>query len=70
MIAIVAVVLVVQGTKLTAATWSLDYPAMDISRGWLYGAVPVGFALVLVQLARRVFDREPDDFAGGEATSS
>jgi TRAP-type transport system small permease protein len=69
-IAIVAVVLVVQGTKLTMATWSLDYPAMDISRGWLYAAVPVGFALVVVQLARRVFDREPDESTGGEATSS
>jgi TRAP-type transport system small permease protein len=39
-----------QGIRLTAATWSLEFPAMEISRGYLYVAFPVGAVLMAVGL--------------------
>jgi TRAP-type C4-dicarboxylate transport system permease small subunit len=74
-IAVVAIVLIYEGAKLTVATWSLEYPAMGISRGWLYAAAPVGFALVQMELVRRPFSRDPvpeglKTSAGGDAVSS
>ena len=35
-----------QGIKITATTWSLEFPAMEISRGYLYLAFPIGAALM------------------------
>jgi TRAP-type transport system small permease protein len=37
-----------QGIRLTAATWSLEFPAMEISRGYLYLAFPIGAVLMAV----------------------
>jgi TRAP-type C4-dicarboxylate transport system permease small subunit len=51
-IGIAAVVLIWQGIALTSRTVMLTYPAMGISRAFLYGAVPVCFALLLVNLVR------------------
>ena len=35
-----------QGLRLTVTTWSLEYPAMEISRGYLYLSLPVGAVLM------------------------
>jgi TRAP-type C4-dicarboxylate transport system permease small subunit len=35
-----------EGTSLTLTTWSLEFPAMEISRGYLYLAIPVGAVLM------------------------
>jgi TRAP-type C4-dicarboxylate transport system permease small subunit len=51
-IGIAAVVLIWQGVALASRTVRLTYPAMGISRAFLYGAVPVCFALLLVNLVR------------------
>jgi TRAP-type transport system small permease protein len=51
-IGIAAVVLIWQGMGLASRTVRLAYPAMGISRAFLYGAVPVCFALLLVNLVR------------------
>ena len=66
-IAVAAGVLIVQGTRLTAATWSLEYPAMGLPRGLLYLAVPVGFGLVVIELLRQVAARL--ELVRGELTS-
>ncbi len=39
-----------QGFSLTLATWSLEFPAMEISRGYLYLAIPVGAVLMAAGL--------------------
>ncbi len=39
-----------QGISLTMTTWSLEFPAMEISRGYLYLAIPVGAALMAAGL--------------------
>jgi C4-dicarboxylate transporter DctM subunit len=51
-IGIAAVVLIWQGIGLASRTVQLTYPAMGISRAFLYGAVPICFALLLVNLVR------------------
>ena len=35
-----------EGISLTLTTWSLEFPAMEISRGYLYLAIPVGAVLM------------------------
>jgi len=35
-----------EGASLTMTTWSLEFPAMEISRGYLYLAIPVGAVLM------------------------
>jgi TRAP-type C4-dicarboxylate transport system permease small subunit len=35
-----------EGVSLTMTTWSLAFPAMEISRGYLYLAIPVGAVLM------------------------
>ena len=35
-----------QGFSLTITTWGLEYPAMEISRGYLYLSLPVGACLM------------------------
>lgn len=39
-----------QGGSLTWITRGLEYPAMEISRGYLYASLPVGAALMLVAI--------------------
>jgi len=36
-----------QGFSLVATTWSLEFPAMEISRGYLYVSLPIGACLML-----------------------
>lgn len=42
------VLFVWQGIKITVTTWSLEFPAMEISRGYLYLAFPIGAALMAI----------------------
>jgi TRAP-type C4-dicarboxylate transport system permease small subunit len=66
-----------QGWILTRRMSFIEYPAMEISRGWLFATLPVGAPLILYYLARtarsdlrriatgkRVFDKPAD--ASGE----
>jgi TRAP-type C4-dicarboxylate transport system permease small subunit len=48
-------VLIWQGFSLTVVTWSLEFPAMEISRGYLYVSLPVGACLMVLAIlyARR-----------------
>ncbi len=39
-----------QGFRLTAATWSLEFPAMEISRGYLYASLPLAACLMIAAL--------------------
>jgi TRAP-type transport system small permease protein len=58
-----SVVLIWQGIGLAERTVALKYPAMGISRAFLYGAVPVCFALLLINLVRSIrspFKTPPD----------
>ncbi len=41
-----------QGIRLTITTWSLEFPAMEISRGYLYASLPVGAGLMAVAIVR------------------
>ncbi len=42
-----------QGAKLAMTTWSLEFPAMEISRGYLYLAFPIGAGLMAVGMIQR-----------------
>ena len=37
-----------QGVRLCITTWGLEFPAMEISRGYLYLSLPLGGALMIV----------------------
>ncbi len=52
--AIIAIgaVLVYQGISLSRTMWPLEFPAMGVSRAWLYLSVPVGFGLSLLLAMR------------------
>ena len=39
-----------QGVSLVTTTWSLEFPAMEISRGYLYLSLPIGACLMLVAI--------------------
>jgi TRAP-type C4-dicarboxylate transport system permease small subunit len=39
-----------QGFSLATTTWSLEFPAMEISRGYLYLSLPLGACLMLVAI--------------------
>ena len=39
-----------QGFSLAITTWSLEYPAMEISRGYLYLSLPVGACLMVLAI--------------------
>jgi len=41
-----------QGIKLTATTWSLEFPALEISRGYLYASFPVGCVLMAIGIVQ------------------
>jgi TRAP-type C4-dicarboxylate transport system permease small subunit len=47
-----------QGFMLTRTTWSLEFPALEISRGYLYVSLPIGACLMVlaILLARRDAD--------------
>jgi TRAP-type C4-dicarboxylate transport system permease small subunit len=47
-----------QGFTLTRTTWSLEFPAMEISRGYLYASLPIGACLMV--LAILFTRRDPD----------
>lgn len=52
--AIIAIgaILVYQGIALSRTMWPLAFPAMGISRAWLYISVPAGFGLSLLLAMR------------------
>lgn len=50
-------VLIWQGIALARQTLPLEYPAMGVSRAWLYGAVPVCFGIGLVFVLRSLLTR-------------
>jgi TRAP-type C4-dicarboxylate transport system permease small subunit len=54
-----------QGVRLTLTTWSLEFPALEISRGYLYLSLPVGASLMIVALLLRLRGGSPP--AGAEA---
>ncbi len=39
-----------QGFGLTTTTWSLEFPAMEISRGYLYISLPIGACLMVLAI--------------------
>ena len=47
-----------QGFTLTRTTWSLEFPALEISRGYLYVSLPIGACLMV--LAILLARRDPD----------
>jgi TRAP-type C4-dicarboxylate transport system permease small subunit len=47
-----------QGFMLTRTTWSLEFPALEISRGYLYVSLPIGACLMV--LAILLARRDPD----------
>ena len=42
-----------QGFGLCLTMWGLEFPAMEISRGYLYLSLPVGATLMIVAIAKR-----------------
>lgn len=42
-----------QGLRLTITTWSLEFPAMEISRGYLYLSLPLGACLMGLAIVQR-----------------
>ncbi len=48
----IAAVLIYQGIVLSKTMWALEFPAMGISRAWLYISVPVGLGLSLLLVLR------------------
>ena len=47
-----------QGLALTVTTWSLEFPAMEISRGYLYASLPIGACLMVLGIL--LTRRDPD----------
>jgi TRAP-type C4-dicarboxylate transport system permease small subunit len=60
LIAACSLVVIWQGIALSLRTLPLEYPAMGVSRAWLYAAAPVGFAVGLVYVAALVRARRRD----------
>lgn len=54
-----SLVLLWQGAALSMRMWSLAYPAMEISRSWLYLTAPVGAVFTILFAARSLWLREP-----------
>ncbi len=42
-----------QGVRLCATTWGLEFPAMEISRGYLYLSLPLGAALMIAAVVEQ-----------------
>ena len=51
-----------QGVRLCVTTWGLEFPAMEISRGYLYLSLPLGASLMIVAVVEHWRDarRTPD----------
>jgi TRAP-type C4-dicarboxylate transport system permease small subunit len=67
-IAACCLVLIWQGIALSARMWTLEFPAMGVSRSLLYLSVPVGFAFSLWFALRTLVRRVPpvaDDSVSG-----
>jgi TRAP-type C4-dicarboxylate transport system permease small subunit len=47
------------GAGLTLTTWSLNFPAMEISRGYLYIALPVGAVLMILAMFQHWWNGSP-----------
>jgi TRAP-type transport system small permease protein len=45
-----------QGTRLCLTTWGLEFPAMEISRGYLYLSLPLGATLMIIAVVERWHD--------------
>jgi TRAP-type C4-dicarboxylate transport system permease small subunit len=56
-IAACSLVAIWQGINLTGRTLPLLYPAMEITRAWLYASVPVCFTIGLIYMAVDVYGR-------------
>jgi len=57
-----------QGFSLAMTTWSLEFPAMEISRGYLYLSLPLGACMMLVAVlvsSRKAADGRSEDQEGG-----
>jgi TRAP-type C4-dicarboxylate transport system permease small subunit len=50
-----------QGVRLCLTTWGLEFPALEISRGYLYLSLPVGAALMAVAIVLRRSQGRPED---------
>ncbi len=57
-----------QGVRLCLTTWGLEYPAMEISRGYLYLSLPVGSCLMLAAILAAWRERRarPESPGGAE----
>ena len=51
-----------QGFGLSTTTWSLEFPAMEISRGYLYTSLPIGACLMALAI---LFTRQGRGTSGG-----
>lgn len=56
-----------QGVWLCLTTWGLEFPALEISRGYLYLSLPVGASLMIVAILERL--RRGQAETGAEAGS-
>lgn len=72
-----ALLLVSLGIGYMQRTWLQTTPVTNVPVGLIYGAVPIGFAFLIVHLAlvarrfvaERRYDRSPDEFEGGAGGS-
>ncbi len=49
-----------QGFRLTITTWDLEFPAMEISRGYLYASLPIAACLMAVALTQSWWQGRPE----------
>ena len=49
-----------QGFRLTITTWDLEFPAMEISRGYLYASLPIAACLMAVALTQSWWQGKPE----------
>jgi TRAP-type transport system small permease protein len=68
-IAAVSLVLIWQGVALSLRMQAIEFPAMGVSRAWLYVSVPVGFAFSLVFALRLLGRRTPPPVHTDEASA-
>lgn len=67
-VVVLLVLFVWQGFSLTLTTWGLEFPAMEISRGYLYLSLPIGACLMLIPVLRSLRGRPAGrDAEGGRA---
>ena len=56
-----------QGVRLCVTTWGLEFPAMEISRGYLYLSLPLGAALMIVAVVEQWSAERRKTGAGDDA---